>query len=481
MTTPFRRTRIADRRRRRRARARRRPGVRHRLRAATSRARAALGNAFAGGAAFADDVTAMWCNPAGCRSSSDRRSRRRLQRHHAVDQVQQRRLAAGGQPAARRRRRRRRRLQLRAEPVRRRCRSTTQWTFGLGVNVPFGLETEYDDGWLGRYQALKSEIKTINVNPAMSWKVTPTARGRRRRQLPAHQGDADAATSTIRARCSQAAAGRRPASPADPPTVQRDRAADRRARFQGDDHRRRRRVGLERRRRVGRDAAAARRRGLPLGDQVQRQRATSTSTIRRVTLPPGTPPQLAGTIAALVGGRQQPGAVRTAASRSDIKLPQIANLSFLYQLDRQWDVMADVQWTGWSSIPELHVHARPTAPALDRGAAQLGRHVASSRSARATGTTTSGSSAFGVAFDQTPVNDTNPTVRLPDSDRWWLAVGGEYRWTPNWKFDVGFVYIFADSPSFNQNQGSTAAQRPDQRHRTTRASWILSVQVTYTF
>ena len=43
---------------------------------------------------------------------------------------------------------------------------------GIGVNVPFGLKTDYDDGWLGRYQALKSEVKTINVNPAMSWKVT---------------------------------------------------------------------------------------------------------------------------------------------------------------------------------------------------------------------------------------------------------------------------------------------------------------------
>ncbi len=43
---------------------------------------------------------------------------------------------------------------------------------GIGVNVPFGLKTDYDDGWLGRYQALKSEVKTINVNPAVSWKVT---------------------------------------------------------------------------------------------------------------------------------------------------------------------------------------------------------------------------------------------------------------------------------------------------------------------
>ena len=65
-----------------------------------------------------------------------------------------------------------------------------QWSFGLGINVPFGLKTEYDDGWIGRYQGLKSEIKTINVNPALSWQVTPTLAHRRRRELPAHQGDA---------------------------------------------------------------------------------------------------------------------------------------------------------------------------------------------------------------------------------------------------------------------------------------------------
>ena len=54
-----------------------------------------------------------------------------------------------------------------------------QFAFGLGVNAPFGLTTEYDDGWIGRYQALKSEIKTINVNPAMSWQATRRSRSAR--------------------------------------------------------------------------------------------------------------------------------------------------------------------------------------------------------------------------------------------------------------------------------------------------------------
>ena len=37
--------------------------------------------------------------------------------------------------------------------------------FGLAISAPFGLKTQYDDGWVGRYQAIKSDIETININP----------------------------------------------------------------------------------------------------------------------------------------------------------------------------------------------------------------------------------------------------------------------------------------------------------------------------
>jgi long-chain fatty acid transport protein len=42
---------------------------------------------------------------------------------------------------------------------------------GVTVNVPFGLSTEYDADWLGRYSAIESEIVTININPTISYKV----------------------------------------------------------------------------------------------------------------------------------------------------------------------------------------------------------------------------------------------------------------------------------------------------------------------
>ena len=226
--------------------------------------------------------------------------------HHAVDQVQQQRLVAGAnQP-------------LGGDggdaggynfvpnmylsvPI------NPQWTFGLGVNVPFGLTTEYDDGWIGRYQALKSQIETINVNPALSWKVTPqfaVGVGVNYQYLKA------TLTQNVNysAALLQAAAGP-PAFAPGSADVQRHRGGDARARFEGDDHGRRLGVGLEHRPRVGCDAPASPRRELSLGDQVQRvgQRRLQQPD---GALPPGTPPQLAGTIAAALRRRQQPGAVR---------------------------------------------------------------------------------------------------------------------------------------------------------------------------
>ena len=42
---------------------------------------------------------------------------------------------------------------------------------GLGLNVPFGLQTEYSAGWAGQNQAIKSKLDTINVNPSLSYQV----------------------------------------------------------------------------------------------------------------------------------------------------------------------------------------------------------------------------------------------------------------------------------------------------------------------
>jgi long-chain fatty acid transport protein len=43
---------------------------------------------------------------------------------------------------------------------------------GLGIAPPFGLATEYNEDWVGRYQALRSELITLNFSPTIAAKVT---------------------------------------------------------------------------------------------------------------------------------------------------------------------------------------------------------------------------------------------------------------------------------------------------------------------
>ena len=45
---------------------------------------------------------------------------------------------------------------------------------GLGVGAPFGLKTDYASDWVGRFQAISFDIKTVNVNPSVAYRVNDT-------------------------------------------------------------------------------------------------------------------------------------------------------------------------------------------------------------------------------------------------------------------------------------------------------------------
>ena len=109
-----------------------------------------LGNAFAAGAAFTDDASAMWWNPAALSKFSTGQvvgviniitPSVKFQNNASLPAANQPLGGTGGDaggynfvPNM-----------YISVPI------NPQWAFGLGVNVPFGLTTEYDDGWLGRY------------------------------------------------------------------------------------------------------------------------------------------------------------------------------------------------------------------------------------------------------------------------------------------------------------------------------------------
>jgi len=428
-----------------------------------------LGNAFAGGAAATDDVSAMWWNPAALSQFP------RMQGAAVINVItpsikfnNNASLPATSQP-------------LGNDggdaggynfvpniylsvPI------NNAWTFGLGVNVPFGLTTEYDDGWIGRYQALKSEIKTLNINPAIAWKVTPTlslGAGINYQQIDATlTNNVNYSGALLQAAIANGVA---PGSPTFNGIAAATPGLNSKATIDGNDWGWGWNIGL------AWDATPQLRLGASYRSEIKyKVQGNINFENPTVSVAPGNP--LAPTIALLSAGVNSQALYGRSVS-SDITVPEMANLSVLFHLNSQWDLMGDLQYTGWSSIPELRFNSSspPQLPAVplnwdDTWKIALGATYKASDQWKI---------RFGGAFDQTPVTN-DPTARLPDSDRWWATVGSEYRWTPNWKFDVGFAYIFADSPSFNQNQGSTASNA--LINGTFDANvWILSLQTTYTF
>jgi long-chain fatty acid transport protein len=45
---------------------------------------------------------------------------------------------------------------------------------GLGVFSPFGLGTEWNDDWEGKYIATKSKLTTFDINPSVSYRIIPS-------------------------------------------------------------------------------------------------------------------------------------------------------------------------------------------------------------------------------------------------------------------------------------------------------------------
>ncbi len=43
--------------------------------------------------------------------------------------------------------------------------------FGFGLFTPFGLGTEFDGDWPGRFNSYKAIIQTLNINPNIAWKI----------------------------------------------------------------------------------------------------------------------------------------------------------------------------------------------------------------------------------------------------------------------------------------------------------------------
>jgi len=163
---------------------------------------------------------------------------------------------------------------------------------------------------------------------------------------------------------------------------------------------------------------------------------------------------------------------------SDIELPAIANVSYFQQLNDRWDVMADIQWTGWDKLQNL-TFVRTTGAVLSSTPENFKNAWRYSVGANYR-YTDQWMFRGGLAWDQSPVNDTDRTPRLPDEDRIWFSVGAQYKMSPQLKVDVGYTFINVQNASINQNAGSTVASGLLKGNYDAHVN-IVSAQVSYAF
>jgi long-chain fatty acid transport protein len=284
--------------------------------------------------------------------------------------------------------------------------------FGLAVTAPFGLQTQYDDDWVGRYQAIKSDIETININPNFAYRISDwlsVGGGPAIQHAHTELSNAINSTAVVHLANSLLPAG----------LVLPDGFAS----ITGNSWS----VGYT----LGLLAEISR--GARFGASYRSQVSHRIEGSAAFNVPEP--------LAASAQFQNTP-------ARADIKTPDIVSLAGTYDVSPEFALLAEVQWTNWSVIKNLQIE-RPDGSILSDQPEQW--HSTWFGSIGATyRPDPNWTFRGGFAFDPTPIHDQFRTARLPDSDRYWLAIGLGYRWTSDLRFDAAYVHIFAASPSINE-------------------------------
>jgi long-chain fatty acid transport protein len=116
------------------------------------------------------------------------------------------------------------------------------------------------------------------------------------------------------------------------------------------------------------------------------------------------------------------------------------SLAASHQISPEITLLAELQWTNWSVVRNLRIE-RPDGSAISDQAEQW--HSTWFGSIGATyRPSPNWTFRTGFAIDPSPVRDEFRTARLPDTDRYWLAVGLGYRWSDAFRLDAAYARVF---------------------------------------
>lgn len=291
------------------------------------------------------------------------------------------------------------------------------WRVGLAITAPYGLETDYEDGWIGRYHALNSRLETININLAGAIELQPglSVGG----GISAQRAEARL-TNAVDFGAVMAGQG----VPGFIP-----QGADGLAVVKGDDWAWGANLGLFY------EPVDGTRMGLTWRSEIKHKLEGSGRF--------EVPTNVRAVLNAVGSQAFQP----LGDVRANVSTPQSVDLGLTQEFGA-FALHGTVSWTDWSSFEEIRVRFENPAQA----------DVVDEQHWKDTwfysiGATYQLDPAWqlrtGIAFDKTPTQAQFRTPRIADGDRTWLSAGVGWQASDRLALDVGYTHIFVDDSSID--------------------------------
>jgi long-chain fatty acid transport protein len=339
--------------------------------------------------------------------------------------------------------------------------------FGIGLNVPFGLVTKYDEQWAGRYSAIESNLHTFNLNPSFGYKIN---------EQFSIGGGINLMYATVELTNAvdynlvyNLARFRNPELP-NIPLMPGSTSGDGIAKVSGDDWGMGFNVGV----------LWEPMKGTRLGFTYRSKIALDIAGDANFGNP--SDPRSQKAVDVLRGAA---GLFKNVDAEASMNLPETIALNFYHDLTPKLAIMGGVNWTKWDRIENLVIKFQN--PAQADSVTRL-NYKNSTFSSLGLSYKHSPQWTFktGIAYDQSPVTDTQErSPRIPDADRFWLALGTTYSKSKSLSFDISYAHLFIDDIDIDSSEAHSVGAPRSGYHRVTgqyKANVdILGVQLNWRF
>lgn len=295
---------------------------------------------------------------------------------------------------------------------------------GAMVNAPFGLKTEYDRDWVGRYYAVESDVKIVNLTLAAGIDIVPERLSIGGGVVFSHANvTLSKAVDFGSAIFLQAPAAQRAFLPA----FARPQGSDGFAEVEGDDNG----IGYV----LGVTFTPTDR--LSLGLSYQSEIDYDLEGEADWTVPGAARAQFDASPTARF-------LFNDGDATAKLTTPSTTTVTAKYAFSDAFNLALTYAETGWESMQEVRINfENPDPDSVEEFDWDTTRFMSIGGEYKLNEAWTL---RAGYAYDETPTTFRTRTPRLPDEDRRWYSLGATWNFSDNLEFNVAYTRIVPDEP-----------------------------------